>query len=252
MAQYGQKILAEIKTLIRRSDLTYRDLALTLNISESGLKKILTRDDTSLTIAEKLCKALGVNLSDLIKSIEDKDLISVQFTNDQIHFFEKSDTHFLVYWMLVYERRPLHEILEKLHLEDKAAKAIIFKLDKLDLITLQNNGLIQLPEPQSIKWIDRSTFVKKLYKKWGTALLYDCVEKQEGPDHFFSIRYFQLTSGQIEKLRIKMFDLEKELMNETSSAMRLKKEKLHHVRWLVALDQNSWSDQLINNPEIKV
>ena len=59
-------VMRAIKTILKVKKMTYRDLAEILEMSESGVKKILSAKDGSFGRVLQMCRALDVSLDDLI------------------------------------------------------------------------------------------------------------------------------------------------------------------------------------------
>ena len=61
-------ILATLKTALKGSKMTYRGLAEQLEMSESGVKKMLNGSDVSLGRLLQICDVLQVPLSEVVAS----------------------------------------------------------------------------------------------------------------------------------------------------------------------------------------
>jgi hypothetical protein len=236
-------ILKELKDHMKRQKLTYKHLALRMRLSESGLKKVFMASDCSLGKIEKICQALGLSITDLVKNAEDKNLNNIEFSRQHENFFKNKEKAWPLYWLLVYERRSISMIKKLLNLTDKESNALLFQLDKHNLIVLKPGGQIQIPNIAGIEWVGRSEFILGLYEKWGTDLFYQGLadlRKQNTLSSQFLIRYLQMSEETFAELTKELKLLERRIVNKSISEMRLKNKKLVHLRWISVMDQKSW------------
>ena len=87
-------VMRAIKTILKVKKMTYRDLAEILEMSESGVKKILSAKDGSFGRVLQMCRALDVSLDDLIAEAADVGPHVVRFTPEQMAFFENNPSYF--------------------------------------------------------------------------------------------------------------------------------------------------------------
>lgn len=240
--QISKVLCLEIKRLIRASDLTYAMLAKKMNVSVSGLKKILSKDDMPTSRLVEFCEHLDISLTDLVKVTETQNFIDIEFTDKQQKSFENDYRIFLFYWFLVYERRSLDEILAIMHLNASAVENFLIKLDKLDLITYLPGGKAKIPSPKPVRWTDDSAFVKSLYRRWSNALVQSGIDNMKDKKKYFVLRYLQMSQENYDELLAVLKKIEIKALNKSTRQMRLKDHKLKHVRWLTVIDQLSWGE----------
>ncbi len=239
-------ILNELKIILKRNKIEYKELAAHLGLSESGLKKVMNAEDGSFSRLEQICRFLGVSLADVIHQIEDQELHNVAFTSSQEDFFAKDRIHFLTYWMLAYERRDSAEVQKLLQLGDRELWRILYRLDGLNLLRLQTGNRIKLPAPKAIKWVGRSKFVMDLYKKWSTQLISQTAGNPDSGSRFL-IRYLRMSESTWNDLCQAMIELDRQFSNRAVREMRLRTKNLRHVRWLTVADNRSWAEEELKN-----
>ena len=241
--QQSAKVLCqEIKRLIRGSSMTYKDLAKKMNLSESGLKKILSKEDMPTSRLMEFCDHLDLSLTDLLKGIESQNFIDITFTKEQESVFEKDYRVFLFYWFLVYERRSLEETMSLMNLNKHASEKLLLKLDKLNLLSYLANGKLKIPSPKPVRWTDDSPFVRNLYKRWSSDLVQSSLSNLKDTNKYFMLRYLQMSQENYHELIALLRKIENQSLNKSTRQMRLKDSKLKHVRWLTIIDQISWGE----------
>ncbi|MDD4976922.1 MAG: helix-turn-helix transcriptional regulator, partial [Bacteriovorax sp.] len=173
---WSKLLISELKRIIKTQGFSYKELALALRMSESGFKKLINSEDCSLGKIEKICKFVGIRITDLFQSIEKLQLEEVSFNPKQETYFSTHRVAFLLFWLLVYERRSLVESQTLLKLEDKKMWSHLRKMDALNLLKVLPGDRLGLPHPRGIKWVGRTKFVNSLYVKWGHSLLNHGIE----------------------------------------------------------------------------
>jgi transcriptional regulator with XRE-family HTH domain len=127
-------ILKTLKIELKKSKISYKDLAKTLKISEAGVKKIFTRDDLSLARALEICKALNISFSEVISQSEGNEQSELRFTDRQIDFLKKNISYFHFYMKLAYEQKSPIEIQNEFSLSLRSLNTYLKKLEELGLI----------------------------------------------------------------------------------------------------------------------
>ncbi len=247
--QVAKVLCQEIKRLIRSSSMTYRDLAKKMNLSESGLKKILSKEDMPTSRLMEFCEHLDLSLTDLLKVIESQNFIDITFSKEQEITFEKDYRIFLFYWFLVYERRSLEETMSLMNINKNTSEKLLIKLDKLNLLGYLTNGKLKIPSPKPVRWADDSVFVKNIYKRWANAIMQSALSNLKDTNKYFMLRYLQMSQENYNELITLLRKIENQSLNKSTRQMRLKDQKLKHVRWLTIIDQLSWGENDLKSLE---
>lgn len=244
-SKWSPLLMRELKDMIKKQGYSYKEISENLDMSESGFKKLINSDDCSLKKIETIAGIIGIRVMDLFAAIEDQHLKEIVFTSQQEDFFTSKREGFLLYWLLVYERRSLDEAKSLLRLDQKRASSLLRKLDSLNLIKLFAGERMGLPQPEGVKWAHKSRFVRELYKKWGQDLLNSSLQTimQNNEDKYFSIRYMKMSQSTWNEFRIELENLEMRTINTAVREMRMQVNDLLQVRWLTAADHKSWAEQ---------
>jgi DNA-binding Xre family transcriptional regulator len=245
---FTKQLMNELKRVIKEQGYTYSELAIALKMSESGFKKLINSKDCNLSKIENICRVIGIQISDIIQSTEQMQIVQVAFTTKQESFFISNRSGFLLYWLLVYERRNLEESQKTLSFDSKRLWTTLRKLDNLNLIKVHSNNRISLPKPVGVKWVGRTQFVNKVFAEWSHSLLDDILAKREtdpapeSPNAHFGIRYLRMTDSTWTEFKTELESLEVKYTNKATSEMRISSSRLNHVRWITLADQQSWVD----------
>ncbi len=230
-------VVQNLKDMMREQKITHRELAHGIGMSESGVKKVLGASDGSFQRLLEICRYLGVELSDLLAEGKVRD---VQFTEPQQSLFLKSMNLFRYYWMLVYERAPLAEAQKYLKLSYPEVIEFQKKLEQAGLIRILPGGRVRLPSIKAVRWVGGGPLVRKLYSEW-TAKFIESVANPDLPDgKMFLIRYFKMKPKTYRDLIEAQRAIEKEFVRRSVHEMRAGTSDLQHVRWMAAIDDESF------------
>lgn len=124
-----------IKSVLKQQKKTYEDLAEELEISVPTVKRILTKEEMSVSRLLQICSYLKLSLSELEKIANyNKGATRNSFTEKQEDFLSKN-TNYLTFLLMMYSGLTLQEIQKQTKISDKSVKLYLLRLEKLDLIT---------------------------------------------------------------------------------------------------------------------
>lgn len=134
-----ESLKKSIKSLLKSKKKNYEELAVYLEVSVPTVKRILTKEELSLSRLLKICDYLEVSLSDLEKLAKhNHQNTEIYFTDKQDEFLAKN-SHFLTFLLELYSRLSPQQIQKKYKLSSKSLELYLIKLDRLGLVRYSNN-----------------------------------------------------------------------------------------------------------------
>jgi transcriptional regulator with XRE-family HTH domain len=128
-------IKAYIRQKMKEQSTTQAELASHLDMSLSGLKKVLAREDISFELLASILNALGSSLSQFYASQSAQSVHEELKINPQIEeLLETDDNAFRVFWLCGVERRPLSDVSSLLSLPTQQLYGVLRKLDDAGLL----------------------------------------------------------------------------------------------------------------------
>ncbi|MBK9295096.1 MAG: helix-turn-helix transcriptional regulator [Oligoflexia bacterium] len=233
-------IMQTLKKIIKERKLSYRDLAVKLGISESGVKKIFTGQDCSYGRLVQITRVLGFRMIDLLEKIEGTEMKGFTFSKEQQEFFLKNMDVFSFFVKLVVERESLTEIKKEFQLSDKATFNLLKKLDQLNLIQLHPGDRVKLPPLYYVRDFGPGPLLSKVYRQWGEAIVRDLADPQFQSSGQFIIRCFKMRDETYQELLTRLLDLEREFLQRAVREMSTSASKLKSLRWVSLTDQQSF------------
>lgn len=161
----------KIKEILKKKSVTYKKLAEELSMSESGVKKLLSGKDHSLSRLMQICQVLNVDINHLFSSLKDKDDHVCILAEKHERFFLENWDYFCFYWVKVIEGWPLKEILTTYDIPLKRAQKYLRKLDALNLLEYHNDNKIKYPDVANIQFKGVNKLERKVMQYWPDELI---------------------------------------------------------------------------------
>ncbi len=151
MSQISQ-VNKTLKQLLRQQQLTYKDIAAKLEMSEANIKRIFSTQSFTLQRLEQLCDILQMSLSDLFalteKQVQQISQLSTEQENELL-----ADPKLLLVAVCVRDSWKFDEIIEYYDIDKHQCIQLLARLDKLKIIDLLPNNHFKSLIAQDFRWI---------------------------------------------------------------------------------------------------
>ncbi|MGZ3449813.1 MAG: helix-turn-helix domain-containing protein [Polyangiales bacterium] len=165
-------VFAALKKILRARKITYADLAERLGMSESGVKKTFAQQDCSLSRLQAIAAAGGVPIGELFDAAANAPFEQVALTRAQQEALLDEPLLLAVFWKLSVERHSTSRIARDFGLDQRALFRLLAKLDRLDLIVLEQPGdRVRLRHGELVRWLPAGPLLDHLHDVWGRELL---------------------------------------------------------------------------------
>ena len=151
MAQVAALVEA-LKSALKSSRMTYANVAAGLGLSESSVKRKFSRHEFSLSEIDRICTLCTMDISDLVKLMEQQHGRLHALTVDQEREIA-ADIGLLVVTVCVLNRWSFDNIIEFYVFEELELVQMLARLDRLRLIELQPNNRIKLLVAPNFGWL---------------------------------------------------------------------------------------------------
>ncbi len=145
-------LIQALKQSLKSQNITYKDLAIHLDLSESSVKRMFANGQLSLERIDAICECIGIEISDLLQKMQHMSHRISQLTLEQ----EKkivSDRKLCLMTVCVINHWSLKEILDFYNLDEYECIRYLAELDKLKLIELLPKNKIKLLISPGFSWI---------------------------------------------------------------------------------------------------
>lgn len=146
-------IFETIKAHLRAREVTYKDLARELDVSEQTVKRIFATCDCSLERLELICSFLHLDLRDLIKTAPRPRKYIQRLTPEQEVEFTQNKKLLLIA-ICVMGLWSYEEMVNHLTLSAKECAALLRRLDAMGFIELRSHHRYRLLVAREFAWIN--------------------------------------------------------------------------------------------------
>ena len=146
-----QQLINALKQELKIAQITYADLAQSLNMAESSVKRMFSIGDMSLSRVDEICKALQIDFSDLARRVADAQQEITQLTLEQ----EKAvtaDKKLLVIAICVLSRWSFEQIIALYRITEAECIKYFAQLDRLGVIELRPMNRYRLKLSKTFRW----------------------------------------------------------------------------------------------------
>jgi DNA-binding Xre family transcriptional regulator len=143
-------LLNGIKTILRARQVTYRQLAQQIGVSEATVKRDLSRGSFSLRRLDQICAALSLTLTDLTQPPEGLELVT-QLTEAQ-ELVLASHPKILVVTYLLANDWKFHEIVSAFQMDENELVDILLRLDRLKIIDYRPPHRVRKLTARNFSW----------------------------------------------------------------------------------------------------
>lgn len=235
-----QLVTAFFRKVLKERGISYREFALKLGLSESGLKKILNGDDTSFERLTQMARVLGLRFSEVLQAIDKPRTAATQFSAEQQSFFVKNMDAFNFFFRLVIERASPQKIKLEEDLTDAQIFSYLRKLDNLKVIKLLPGDEIKLPPLVAVRDFGAGPLLEKIYQEWSLSMVQELAHPDRQTEGKFIVRYTRMSDETYNEFLTRLKELELEFLRKGVREMNLGGSKLKSWRWISMTDQKSF------------
>jgi predicted XRE-type DNA-binding protein len=161
-----------LKSALKSAGITYATVAAGLDLSESSVKRKFSRQEFSLAELDRICGLCAMDISDLVKLMEQRRGRLRALTTDQEREIA-ADLSLLVVTVCVLNRWSFDNIIEYYVFEELELVQMLARLDRLRIIELQPGNRIKLLVAPNFHWLPNGpieqVFLKAIQRDFFTA-----------------------------------------------------------------------------------
>ncbi len=141
--QIIERCLSEIKQALKTRNISYQDLAKSLDVSLNTVKRMLNQTDIPLQRLLTLCDICGLELSELFARAEQHKTAHHYFTDRQDQAFAKAPHLLRYFYELFYQNKSPAEIEQEFQLSSVSTYRYLRALENIELIELLPNNRVK-------------------------------------------------------------------------------------------------------------
>lgn len=145
-------VSATLKKLLKQEQLTYKAIAVKLEMSEANIKRIFANNSFTLERLEQICDLLAISLADLFAIAQQQSEKISQLTSQQEQEL-LANPRLLLMAVCVRDGWKFEEVIDYYDMDQFECVQLLAKLDKISIIDLLPNNRYRSLIAQDFRWI---------------------------------------------------------------------------------------------------
>jgi DNA-binding Xre family transcriptional regulator len=220
-----------LKQLLKARNLTYKDLAQALELSEANIKRIFSSQSFTLERLEQICGLLELSLSDLFLLNTQKEHRLTQLTQEQEEELI-ADKKLLLVAVCARDGWSFNDIISHYQITEHECIRLLARLDKLKMLQLLPGNKYKLLIAQDFRWIPGGP----LEQFMSSDVIVEFMEgdfSQEQAFRFYMRGSYSAASAALIKNRLNQLTQEAAALNQADAKLPL--DKRQHLGLLLAM-----------------
>ena len=158
------RIINSLKRLMKSREITYRELARRIQLSEASVKRIFSRATLTLARLDDICQALEVSLPDLVRITAEQSTDAPELLTLEQEKALASDPNLFACFYLLANGRSGRDVSVELGVDERVVRRWMVRLDALRLIEMRSKLRARARAASVIAW-RRDGPLRLLYEK---------------------------------------------------------------------------------------
>ncbi|WP_213958274.1 MULTISPECIES: helix-turn-helix transcriptional regulator [unclassified Variovorax] len=152
-------LVLALKAELKNAKMTYADLARSLDMAESSVKRMLAKGDMPLSRVDAICRALKLDFAELARTVADAQPLIKELTHEQ----EKAvvrDKKLLLVAINVLSQWTLEQITAAYRISEAECISCFAQLDRIGIIELKSMNRYRLKLAKTFRWRPNGPFME--------------------------------------------------------------------------------------------
>lgn len=158
------RIVASLKRVMKSRQITYRELARRIRLSEASVKRIFSRATLTLGRLDQICRALDLSLGELVRLSSESSADAPELLTLEQEKALAADRNLLACFYLFANGRSGRDVAVELGVDERAVRRWMVRLDALRLIEMRSKLRARSRAASVIAW-RRDGPLRLLYEK---------------------------------------------------------------------------------------
>jgi DNA-binding Xre family transcriptional regulator len=220
-----------LKQLLKARNITYKDLAQALDLSEANIKRIFSNQSFTLERLEQICGLLELSLSDLFLLNTQKEHRITQLTQEQEEELI-ADKKLLLVAVCARDGWSFKDMITHYQINEHECIRLLVRLDKLKMLQLLPGNKYKLLIAQNFRWIPGGPLERFMNRD----VIVEFMEgdfSQEQAFRFYVRGSYSAASAALIKNRLNQLTQEAAALNQADAKLPL--DKRQHLGLLLAM-----------------
>jgi DNA-binding Xre family transcriptional regulator len=146
------RIINSLKRVMKSRQVTYRELAGRIHLSEASVKRIFSRETLTLARLGDICQALEVSLAELVRLSEEQSSDAPELLTLEQEKALATNPDLLACFYLLANGRSGRDVMVELGVDERSVRRLMVRLDALRLIELRSRLRARARAASVIAW----------------------------------------------------------------------------------------------------
>ena len=230
-----------LKQQLKARNITYKDLAQALELSEANIKRIFANQSFTLERLEQVCGVMELSLSDLFLLSSQKEPKLSQLTQEQEEELI-SNKKLLLIAVCARDGWSFTDMINHYSIDELECVRLLARLDKLKMLQLLPGNKFKLLIAQDFRWIPGGPLEKFMNRNVIVEFM-DGDFNQENAFRFYLRGSYSDASIALLKSKLNQLTQDAALLNQQDAKLPL--DKRQHIGVLLAL--RPWELQMFES-----
>ena len=144
-------LVQALKNELKNARMTYADLARSLDMAESSVKRMLAKGDMPLSRVDAICRALKIDFAELARRVADAQPLLKELTQEQERAVVR-DKKLLLCAICVLSQWTLEQIVAAYRITEAECIGCLVQLDRIGIIELRPQNRYRLKLAKTFRW----------------------------------------------------------------------------------------------------
>lgn len=212
-------LLKALKKELKANSLTYADVAIHLDLAQASIKRLFSEESISLTRLDQICQMMDLEISDLVKVMNEQQGQLQQLSVEQEQEITK-DINLLLITVCVLNKWTMLEIMDHYQMPETECIQKLAKLDKLKIIDLLSGNRIKLLVDNNFGWRESGPIQRFFQKTIGNEYFNSRFEHDDEILLVLNGMLSKQSNGEFQR-KMKRLAREFELLNQEDTKLAL-------------------------------
>ena len=147
-------LIDTLKQELRKQRITYKDVSVALDLSETSVKRLFAEAAFSVRRLEKVCELIHMDISDLVHQMERNIELTTELAREQEEELV-SDVKLLLVALLLMNRLSFEDIIATYDISEPEGIRLLARLDRMKFLELLPGNRVKLMISPNFQWIAR-------------------------------------------------------------------------------------------------
>ena len=228
------ELMQALRRALKSRGMTYRQLGVTLGISEATVKRMFREQDCSLSRLSQICNILNISLYDLMGVAQQQEESSTELTPEHENYLATHPGHFA--FLLCLTQRQTPESIQVRHqLSDRCVFYYLRDLDRQGFLELGTGFRYRLKVGPQISWSLQGPLQQKLVEI-NQVFVRHVMLNNQNPDYAFESNFRFMSNSTLKAFCEDLRQLSKKYRKHSlQEDALLPVDELRGVKWTLCI-----------------